>query len=84
ELGNAPAPVAAAKPEYGQFEVQRGSRMDEIRQIMRDDPDRYNSDKALQAEQLSLIEAQIASRPAAPAITSQPAPAASGNTGESN
>ncbi|MCK1400129.1 hypothetical protein IVB45_18585 [Bradyrhizobium sp. 4] len=79
ELGNAPAPASAAKPEPGKFAVSRGSRMDEIRQIMRDDPDSYNSNKALQAEQLSLIEAQIASRPAEAPAAAPPAQASEGN-----
>lgn len=64
QLGNAPAPVVAPKSEPGKLVVQPGSRMAEIRQIMRDDPDRYNADRALQNEQLALIEAEIASRPA--------------------
>lgn len=87
QLGNTPAPAVEAKPEPGKFAVPRGSRMDEIRQIMRDDPDRYNSDRALQNEQLSLIEAQLASRSAEVSNGSTPAtpaPAVPGNTGESN
>ncbi|WOH70653.1 hypothetical protein RX330_20360 [Bradyrhizobium sp. NDS-1] len=76
DLGEKPPKVS------GQLPTTPGAqRMMEIRQIMRDEPDRYNADKALQAEQLGLIEADLASR-SAQQPTSQPAPAASGDTGE--
>ena len=36
-----------------------GGRLAEIRQIARTDPDRYDSDKALQAEQIALLESGL-------------------------
>lgn len=81
ELGNKPDPIVMPKAEQGKVAAPIGSRVAEIRRIMRDEPDRYDRSPDLQAEQLSLIEAQLAaSRPTA-AIQSSPIETASASTG---
>jgi hypothetical protein len=66
-------PVAAVTPSAS---FDGDLRLKEIRQIVRDDPDALSRNPALEREQMALIEAQIASRPAEQP-TPQPAPAAS-------
>jgi hypothetical protein len=59
ELGNEPAPVVMPKAEPGKVVVQPGSRLAEIRQLRRDDWHAYESNPALQREELALIEASL-------------------------
>ena len=66
-------------------------RLKEIRQMRRDDPHAYETNPALQREELGLIEAQLASQRRAEGMQNvhsanelQPAPAATGSQGETN
>jgi hypothetical protein len=71
--GQAPAQADASRP-------QGADRLQAIRELRRNDPRAYDGYARLQAEELSLIEAQIASRPSEPSTpvtTSQTAPAES-------
>jgi hypothetical protein len=54
---------------------QGNDRLAQIREMRRNDPHSFDRNPALEAEELSLIEAQIASRPAEPS-TPSPQPAA--------
>ena len=56
ELNPAATLVPAGTTDAGK-NVQ--ARIEEIRQIRRNEPDKYNSDKKLQAEELELIEADL-------------------------
>lgn len=57
-------------------------RLKEIRQIIRDDPDALTRNPGLEREQMTLIEAQIASRPAE--VPQQSAPATPAQASEGN
>lgn len=58
------------------FTRDDADRLSEIRAISRNDPQGYESNQALQAEQLALLEAQQAAKGTAAPIQSKPAPAA--------
>jgi hypothetical protein len=62
----------------------KNSRLEQIREIARNDPAAYEANKALQQEQLALIQASLpAPQTVEPSpTTSQPAPAESAATGE--
>jgi hypothetical protein len=81
-LGEKPSARSAMQAPVSDADM----RLREIRQIRRDDPLGWDQNKALQQEELSLIEAQLASRRPAEVVQNelQPAPAASGETGETN
>lgn len=74
KLSGEPAEAVQASPT-----LDAELRLKEIRQMVRDDPDALTRNPALEREQMSLIQAQIASRPAE-AAPMQPAPAAEGNS----
>lgn len=59
KLGGKPAEAVAVPATF-----DGDMRLKEIRQIIRDDPDALTRNPALEREQMGLIQAQIASRPA--------------------